>query len=220
MHDRTAGVADGRARTSGIRAAAVLLGCVAALVCSRPSELQGQRLQLRPQAGLYLPTKISLQDGVLHVRQKIGLTVGGALTLTFDERFDVVTALTYIPGYAILRGAGKRIDFGASSHLLSIATRARYWLLSPARKLSWDVHTGLGVVFGGKPAYEDLFQSSTLSGILGTTLSYQIGRIVSLQVQVQERLWRVRFGGPDSGRPKPPLRIAFGFSLPFLEPGH
>jgi len=213
MHDRAPKAID------GIRGAAVLLGCVAALVCGRTSELQGQRLQLRPQAGLYLPTRISVQDGVLHVRQKIGLNFGAALTLTFDERFDVVTALTYIPGYAIIRGAGKRIDFGASSHLLSFTIRPRYWLLSPARRLSWDVHAGLAVVFGGKPAYEALFQSSTLSGIVGTTVSYRVGRIVSLQVQVQERLCRIRFGDNDSRSSQPPLRISFGFAFPFLELG-
>jgi hypothetical protein len=194
-----------------------LLGCATALVCSRSSELTAQEVQLRPQAGLYLPSRISLQNGALHVRQKIGVTVGARLTLIFNKRFDVVTGVTYMPGYAMFRGAGKQIDVGTGSHLLTGTTGARYWLRPPARALSWEIHTGLGVVFGGQPAYEDLFESSTVSGILGTTVRYQIGRIASLQLRVRDRLYRVRFGNRDPGSSRPPLQISFGLGLLFVE---
>jgi hypothetical protein len=197
--------------------AALLLACAAALVCCRSSELNAQEVQLRPQAGLYLPTRISIQNGSLHVRQKVGVTVGARLTLTFNQRFDVVTGVTYMPGYAMFRGAGKRIEVATGSHVLTAATRAQYWLLQPARMLSWEIHTGLGMVFGGEPAYEDLFANSTVSGILGTTLRCQIRQIVSFQLRVQERLFRVRFGARDPGSSKPPLQISFGLGFPFLE---
>jgi hypothetical protein len=154
---------------------------------------------------------------VLHVRQKVGVTVGARLTLIFNDRFDVVTGVTYSPGYAMFRGAGKQIDLGTGSHVLTGATGARYWLLPPPRMLSWEVHTGMGVVFGGQPAYEDLFESSTVSGILGTTVRYQIGRIVTLKLRIQERLYRVRFGGGDPGNSRPPLQVSFGMDLPFVE---
>jgi hypothetical protein len=158
-----------------------------------------------------------IQDRVLHVRQKVGVTVGARLTLAFNERFDVVTGVTYTPGYAMFRGAGKRMDVGTSSHVLTGATGARYWLLPPARKLSWEVHTGLGVVFGGEPAYEDLFESSTVSGILGTSAHYKVGRIARLQLRIQERLYRVRFGVGHPGSSRPPLQISVGLGLLFLE---
>jgi len=193
------------------------LGCAAALVCSWSSELNAQAVQLRPHAGLSLPTRISIQNRVLHLRQKVGVSVGARLTLTFSERFDVATGVTYIPGYAMFRGAGNRIDVATSSHLLTGTTGARYWLLPPAGRLSWEVHTGFGVVFGGRPAYEDLFESSTLSGIVGTTAAYTIGRIARLQLRVQERLYRIRFGGRDPGSSRPPLQISVGLGLLFLE---
>jgi hypothetical protein len=155
---------------------------------------------------------------VLHVRQKVGVTVGARMTVTFTPRFDVVTGVSYVPGYAVFHGAGNRIDVATSSHLLTGSTGARYWLLPPARKLSWEVHTGFGVVFGGRPAYEDLFESSTLSGVVGTTAAYTIGRIARLQLRVQERLYRVRFGGRDSGGSRPPLQVSLGLGLLLLEP--
>jgi hypothetical protein len=189
---------------------------VAALVCRR-AELNAQEVQFHPQAALYLPTRISIQHGVLHVRQKIGVTVGARLTLSFNQRFNLVTGVTYIPGYATFRGAGKRINVGTGSHSLTATTRAQYWLLPPARLLSWEIHAGLGAVFGGQPAYEDLFASSTVTGIVGTTMRYQIRQIVSLQLRVEERLYRVRFGGTDSGSSRSPLQISLGLGLPFLD---
>ena len=207
-----------RSRIASVaRAAAILLGCVAALMCAWSSGLNAQEVQLRPHAGLSLPSRISIKDGTLHVRQKIGVTVGARLTLTFNEHFDVVTGVTYIPGYAIFRGAGKRMDVGTSSHSLTASTGARYWLLPPGRTLSWEVHTGFGLAFGGQPAYEDLFESSTVSGVLGTTVRCQVARIVTLKLRVQERLYRVRFGSTDSGSSRSPLQISFGVDLPFVE---
>jgi hypothetical protein len=192
------------------------LPVVLAVGAFQASDLNAQKVQLRPQAGLYLPTRISIQNRVLHAQQKIGVTIGARLSLTFNERFAVVTGVTYMPGYATFRGTGKRFDVGTASHLLTATTGARYWILPPARMVSWEVHTGFGVGFGGQPAYADLFESSTVSGILGTTVRCQIGRIVSLQLRVQDRLYRVRFGGPNPAS-RPPLQISFGLGLPIVE---
>jgi hypothetical protein len=181
------------------------------------SELNAQEVQFRPQAGLYLPSRMSIQHGSLQVHQKVGVTLGARLTLIFSERFGVVTGVTYIPGYATFRGAGKQIDVGTTSHLLAATAGAQYWLLPRARRLSWQVHTGFGIGFGGQPAYADLFESSTVSGVLGTTVRCQVGRIVSLRLRVQDRLYRVRFGGRNPGSSRPPLQISFGLSLPFVE---
>ena len=195
----------------------LLLSLLIVLAGAPPySRLHAQKAQLRPLAGLYLPSRIAIQHGSLDARQKVGVTIGARLTLTFTQRFDLVTAVTYLPGYVTFRGAGKRIDVAAGSHLLGATTAARYWLLQPAGRLSWEVHTGLGVGFGGQPAYEDLFQSSTVSGFLGTTARYRFGRVVSLQVAVQGRLYRVGFPGVAPGIRRPPLNISFGLGLPFL----
>jgi hypothetical protein len=195
---------------------ATLLAFFLALSCIANSQLQAQQVKLHSHAGLDLPTRISFQHGSLQVRQKLGVTVGSRLTIAFNPRLDVVTSVTYTPGYAMLRGVGKRIDIGTGSHLLTATTGARYWVLPAGRTLSCEVHTGFGVVFGGTPAYEDLFETSTLSGVLGTSVRYQIGRIVSLRLAVQQRLYRVRFGGGEIGHSNP-LRISFGFGLTFLE---
>jgi hypothetical protein len=217
LHEARRRVGPSRLGPPVARAAALLLAGAAALVCGGSSALSAQQVQLRPQAGLYAPTRISLQNGVLHVQQKVGLRVGARMTLIFSERFDVTTRVTYIPGYAMLTGAGKQIEVGTASHLLTATTGARYWLLRPGRMLSWEVHTGIGVVSGAQGADESLLEISTVTGSIGTTVRYQIGRIVSFQLRVQDRLYRVRFGGRDPGRSRSPLQVSFGVGLPFLE---
>lgn len=192
----------------------MLLGVLAWLVCSRPGPLQGQRLELRPLVGLQLPTRVSLRRDGLHIRQKFSAFVGARLDAIWSSRFDVATELRYVPGSAVLRGTSDNIELGTSAHLLSLATRARYWLLPPAGRLAWEVHTGVGTTFGGTQDFGGLFDHSLLSGVLGTVLRYQVLRQVSVEVQVQERLFRVYLAGEDPGSSRRPLRVSFGIGLP------
>jgi hypothetical protein len=186
-------------------------------VCGWDPPLEAQVVQLRPVADVSFPTRFSFRDGSIHVRQRIGLTVGARMTLTFNDRFDMVTAVTYRPGYATLHGSGKRIELASGSHSLGGSTGARYWLLRPGPKLSWEMHSAFGLVFGGSPAYEDLFESSTVSAVLGSSLVYRIGRLVSLKLRLQHRLFRVHYGGGNPVSSKRPLQLSFGLGLPFLE---
>jgi hypothetical protein len=201
------------------RAAALLLGCAAALVSS-PTPLHAQRVDFRTQSGVYVPTRISLKGGSLHLQQKLGFKVGARMTLTFSDRFDVVTAVSYIPGYAMLHGAGKIIQLRTGSHLLNGSSSARYWLVAPERLFSWEVHAGIGAGFGGQAAYEDLFETSTLSGLIGSKVRYQMGQLVRLQLGLQARLFRVRFGPGDPPSKRSPFQVTFGLGLPFLEGLH
>ena len=197
------------------RARGLLLGA-GATVIALAAPLQAQTITIRPIANLSVPTKVSLKGGTLHVSQKIGFRVGAQMTLSFSDRFDIANAVTYSPGYATLHGAGKRVDLRSGSHALAGSSSARYWLRPPGGPLSWEIHTGVGMVFGGTPSYLDLFDNSTLNAVLGTSVRYQVGQLVSFTVKVQQRLLRLRFGEQDS-RTSSPLRMTFGVGFPILE---
>jgi hypothetical protein len=140
-----------------------------------------------------------MRGGTLQVEQRIGLAVGARLTIIFTPRMDLVTGASYSPGHAVLHGAGRRFHVTAGNHLLTGTADARYWLSPPGRRLSWQVHTGVGFVFGGEPAYQDLFESSTVSGLVGTAVRYQI------------HLGHLNGGSSSSS----PFQVSFGLDLPF-----
>jgi hypothetical protein len=199
------------------RAGAALWGA-ALLACCWTSPLKAQKLRLHADADVSLPTRTSIQHGMLHVSQRIGVTFASRLTISFNRRFDAVTRVSYSPGYAEVSGVGSRFSVATKAHLLTAGGDARYWLSPPARKLAWEVHTGVGIAFGGEPAYQDLFGSSTVSGIVGSTVRYQFGRVVGLRLRIQDRLYRVRFGNRSAGRSSSPLHLSFALDLPFHTP--
>ena len=192
------------------------LVCVAVLLSGASSGLQAQQIVLHREIGLYRPTRVSLRDGVIQIQQKIGLKLGAGVTLVFSPRFEVGTAVAYVPGYATLRGAGQRFEVATGSHLMAASVGARYWVVPEGRQFSWEVHTGIGMASGGSPAYQRLFEAATLGGSIGTMLRYQVGRIVCLQLKLQQRLYRIYFGGEQPGSSEP-FRIAVALRFPFLE---
>jgi hypothetical protein len=145
--------------------------------------------------------------------------VGARLTINFNRRFDAVAGVSYSPGYALVQGAGRRFSVATGTHVLRVASDARYWLRPLTRRLSWEVHTGVGIVFGGAPAYQDLFESSTMGGLVGTTVRYQFGRVMGLRLRLDDRVYRVRFGNRTAGRSGSPLHLTLGLDLPVHRPG-
>jgi hypothetical protein len=192
----------------------LLLGAGVAAV-ARPCPVAAQTVEVRPVANVNFPTRVSLSDGALKVSQKVGLKFGGRMFMTFSNRFDITSAIIYSPGSATLSG-GKKFQLSSASHSLAAASTARYWIRPPGRQFSWDVQTGVGMVFGGQTSYMDLLDGSTLSAMVSTALKYQIGDVISLKVQLRQRLLRLQFGDHES-RASRPFNVAFAVGLPFLE---
>ena len=178
--------------------------------------LPAQTIVVRPIADLSFPTKFSFKGGTLRVSQKMGFRVGARMTLTFSDRFDIANAITYSPGHVTLHGAGEQLDLTGGSHSIAGSTAARYWIRPPGGPLSWQVHTGVGMAIGGNPSYLDLFETSTLSAVLGTTVRYQVGQLLSLTLKVQQRLLTLRSGQP-AGPGSRSLQTRFGVGFPILE---
>ncbi len=194
----------------------VLLAAGATAIPLAAAPLPAQTVVLRPVADLSFPTKFSLRGGTLRVSQKMGFRVGARMTLTFSDRFDVANAITYSPGQVTLHGAGEQLDLTGGSHSIAGSTAARYWLRPPGGPLSWQVHTGVGMAIGGRPSYLDLFESSTLSAVVGTTVRYRVGQLVSLTFKVQHRVLTLRSGQP-AGPGSRALQTRFGVGFPMLE---
>jgi len=193
----------------------LLLGAAAGLISTSPAALEAQQIEVRPIAKFSLPTKLSLHDGTLRVSQRVGFRFGAQMNVRFNERFDLTNAVTYSPGYATVRGSMKRVQVSSGAQSLAGATRARYWMRPPDLPLAWEVHSGLGLVFGGQPSYMELLDGSTMTVSVGTSVRYRFRQLVSVSVRVEQRVLRLHFGDQLAGSSRP-FRVAFGVGLPFL----
>ncbi len=206
-----------RARLLGTRVRGLLLLGAAAILISAPAvPLEAQQIEVRPVTKFSLPTKFSLHDGTLHVSQRVGFRFGAQMNVRFNERFDVTNAVTYSPGYAAVSGSTKRVEVSSGAQSLAETTVAHYWIRPPDRPLGWEVHSGMGLVFGGQPSYMELLDGSTLTASVGTSVRYRFRQLVSLSVRVEQRVLRLHFGDQPGGSSRP-FRVAFGVGLPFLE---
>src|SRR3954447_4412821 len=141
----------------------LLLGAAAGLISTSPAALEAQQIEVRPIAKFSLPTKFSLHDGTVRVSQRVGFRFGAQMNVRFNERFDLTNAVTYSPGYAAVSGSTKRVEVSSGGQSLAGTTAARYWIRSPDRPVAWEVHSGMGLVFGGQPSYIELLDGSTLA---------------------------------------------------------
>ena len=194
----------------------LLLGAAAGLISASAAPLTAQQIEVRPIAKFSLPTKFSLHDGTLQVSQRVGFRFGAQMTITFNHRLDVTNAITYSPGYATVNGSTKRLQVSSGAQSLAGASVARYWIQPRDLPFSWEVHSALGLVFGGQPSYMELLDGSTMTASVGTGVRYRLGQLVSFSVRVEQRLLRLQFGDQLSGSSRP-FRVAFGVGLPFLE---
>ena len=206
-----------RARLLGTRVRGLLLlGAAAGLISATAVPLESQQIEVRPIAKFSLPTKFSLQDGTLNVSQRVGFRFGAQMNVRFNERFDVTNAVTYSPGYATVSGSTKQVQVSSGAQSLAGVTAARYWLRPRDLPLAWEVHSGVGLVFGGQPSYMELLDGSTLTASVGTSVRYRFRQLVSLSVRVEQRVLRHQFGD-QLARSSRPFRVAFGVGLPFLD---
>lgn len=216
-------VADGLANASGVcgrvRGAvygAIFGGSIVVLLVGLGAPLHGQQVQFRQQTRLILPTRFSIQNGVLDLQQKIGVSLGARLNLNFSPRLSVSTGVGYIPGYATLRATGRQVALLTGNQLVTAGTRVMYWLVPADRPISWEIHSGIGIASGGE-RYRDLFERATFSAMVGTAVYWQIGQLVRLSLRVQERLYRAQLAGAGPSTGGKPFRVAVGVGFPFLQ---
>jgi hypothetical protein len=215
--------ADGLARAPGVcgRVRAALCGAIfgvstGVLLCGQSAPLHGQQVQFRQQTRLVLPTRFSIQNGVLDLQQKIGVSIGARLNLNFSPRLSVATGVAYVPALATLRAKGRQVALNAGTQILTAGTRVIYWLVPADRGISWEVHGGVGIGSGGE-RYRELLDRATFSAMVGTAVYWEIGQLVRLSLRVQERLYRAQLGGVEPSAAGKPFRVALGIGFPFLQ---
>ncbi len=137
-----------------------------------------QRLSLRPQIGIYIPTKdlVSVsQTGDLG-KIEAGPSFGAALALRFGSHFGIEATGAYVPTTFSL-DAGNQIQKQNAKLFLGDATAVLY-VLPPSSMLSLWLRGGVGVVSRGGVAFTSEAKTSDISGVGGVGAGVRLGGIM------------------------------------------
>jgi hypothetical protein len=142
-----------------------------------PGLAAGQRLSLRPQIGIYVPTKdlvVLSQSGDVSKLQA-GPSFGAALGLRFGSHLGIEATGTYVPTTFSQGTGGSFVKQDAKLFLGN--AQVVFHVLPPSSMLSLFVSGGAGVVSHGGIAFTSQAKTSNVSGVAGAGAGIRIGGI-------------------------------------------
>jgi opacity protein-like surface antigen len=192
-----------------------LLAAVAALALgAAPAE--AQRLSLSPTIGVYIPTSelVKASQGE-EFKQEIALSVGGRLGVTISPRFGVETSVSYVPSN--LRFTFDDTETKTDANLLLGTVRATFHAIPITSPVWLSLNGGVSMIRRGGEAYAEAEDKSDVGGVVGATVGFRLGSMLSFYVAAEDYIYGARVEGiglEDQSRTQNDVQIAFGFGFP------
>lgn len=198
---------------------AVIAGIAFALLGSLPPtrDAAAQRLSLRPQIGVYIPTDNLVELGQTGTVGKLeaGLSFGGAIGLGFGSRFGIEVTGTYVPTTFTISGAGPPQEQDARLFLGNAL--AVFYLLPASGPVSLYLSGGAGVVSRGGIAFTSEAETSDVTGVLGAGAGISLGGLTLVAGADLFRYTATYTGNQSTASEAKQLdiqiRVGFGFPL-------
>lgn len=175
-----------------------------------------QRLSLSPTIGVYIPTSelVKAANGE-EFKQEVGLAVGGRLGITISPRFGIESSVTYVP--SDLKFAFDGSETTTDANLLLGTARATLHVIPMTQPLWLSLNGGVSLIKRGGEAYEAAEDDSDIGGVVGATVGFRLGSMLSFYVAAEDYIYGSRFEGTTLGeesRTQNDVQIAFGFGFP------
>jgi hypothetical protein len=196
---------------------AVVPGVLAALVAVlAPVSVQAQRLSLSPTIGVYIPTSelVKAAEGQ-EFKQEIALSVGGRLGVTLTPRFGIETSVSYVPSN--LRFTFDESETTTDANLLLGTVRATFHAIPMTSPVWLSLNGGASMIRRGGEAYEDAEDRSDIGGVVGATVGFRLGSMLSFYVAAEDYIYGTSIEDAELGdesRTQNDVQIAFGFGFP------
>ncbi|UCG86999.1 MAG: hypothetical protein JSW71_00165 [Gemmatimonadota bacterium] len=203
-----------RSRCTSVLAAALVTVCLAA------GSVQGQRIALIPDIGVYIPTQelINVVDGGT-LQQQISLSVGGKLDIWFGNRVGIQATGSYAPSQLSLTVS----EFGVSpvqedANIFMGSGRLMVYLIPPTSPVSFLINGGVGLVNRSGEAYADLDDQTDVGGTVGATIGFHLGRLIQLRLSGESYIYNPSFYDQTEfqGSTQNDINLSFGFGIPLL----
>lgn len=201
-------------RTRCILGSSILAASAALALGATP--LEAQRLSLSPTIGVYIPTSelVKATQGE-EFKQEIALSVGGRLGVTISPRFGVETSLSYVP--SSLRFTFEDTETKTDANLLLGTFRATFHAIPMTNPVWLSLNGGASLIRRGGEAYADAADRSDVGGVVGATVGFRLGGMLSFYVAAEDYIYGARIENVDQGeerRTQNDIQIAFGFGFP------
>ena len=192
------------------------LAAVALLTVGLAPSAAAQRLSLSPTIGVYIPTSelVKAASGE-EFKQEIGLAVGGRLGVTLSPRFGIESSVTYVPSDLKFAFDGGETTTDAS--LLLGTARATLHVIPMTQPVWLSLNGGVSLIKRGGEAYAAAEDDSDIGGVVGATVGFRLGSMLSFYVAAEDYIYGSRFEGTTLGeesRTQNDVQIAFGFGFP------
>ncbi|HEX3276414.1 MAG TPA: hypothetical protein VHR43_16275 [Gemmatimonadales bacterium] len=192
-------------------------GLVLAAVPLLAAPALAQKVSLSPTIGVYIPTSelVKAANGD-EFKQEVGLAVGGRLGLNFSPRFGILTTLTYVPSDLKLDLAtGQQVKNKAN--LLFGSARATFYLLPITAPVWLSLSGGGSYVRRSGDAYEGASDKDDIGGVVGATLGFRLGNMLSFYVAADDYIYGTRIDEASLTADKTTqndVHLAVGFGVP------
>ncbi len=193
----------------------VALGAVTALLAgTRPAA--AQRVSLSPTIGVYIPTSelVKAANGE-EFKQEVGLAVGGRLGVTISPRFGIETSVSYVPSN--LRFTFDQAETTTDANLLLGTARATFHVIPWTQPVWLSLNGGVSMIKRGGEAYEAAEDDTDVGGVVGATVGFRLGSMLSFYVAAEDYIYGSRIEGTglgDESRTQNDVQVAFGFGFP------
>jgi hypothetical protein len=194
--------------------------CHAALVLAvalAPTSAMAQKLTLSPTIGVYIPTTelVKAANGQ-EFKQEVALAVGGRIGVNISPRFGILTSVTYVPSDLKLDlGTGQQVKDDAN--LLFGSARATFYVLPITAPVWLNLNGGASYVRRGGDAYEGLDDKDDIGGVVGATVGFHLGSLLSFYVAADDYIYGTRIDEstlePDR-KTQNDVHLAVGFGVP------
>lgn len=175
-----------------------------------------QRLSLSPTIGVYIPTSelVKASQGE-EFKQEIALSVGGRLGITISPRFGVETSVSYVP--SSLRITFNDTETKTDANLLLGTVRATFHAIPITSPVWLSLNGGVSMIRRGGEAYAEAEDKNDVGGVVGATVGFRLGSMLSFYVAAEDYIYGARLEGTslaDESRTQNDVQIALGFGFP------
>jgi hypothetical protein len=191
-------------------------GMLAAALALAAPRAEAQRVSLSPTIGVYIPTSelVKAAEGQ-EFKQEVALSVGGRLGVTLSPRFGVETSVSYVPSN--LRFTFDQTETTTDANLLLGTVRATFHAIPMTSPVWLTINGGASMIRRGGEAYEDVEDRSDVGGVVGATVGFRLGSMMSFYVAAEDYIYGTKVEAAelqDLSQTQNDVQIALGFGFP------